>query len=324
MTQPTHIAAADWVARLSGEPGEADWLGFEAWLQAAPGNRGAYDRAAALWLDLDDQAAPLAALIADEDGVPPGQSTRTRRQGPTLWWSAGMSAVAVAAVTIAALNPNRPTQPDLYATAKGERREIILSDGTHVALNTGSSISVRMQRGSREITLAQGEAAFQVVHDASRPFVVHAGDRVMRDVGTDFDVARNDGLITVTVREGMVAVQRSSDDTRSLSLGPGSRLVHREGAAQSTVLAANTDEAFSWRSGRLVYRDRPLADIVADLNRYGEDQIKVDAAAARLRFSGVLTIDNQPAMVARLSALLPVSAARKDGVVTLRELDNSQ
>lgn len=235
-----------------------------------------------------------------------------------------MSAVAVAAVTVAALNPDKPARPDTYATAKGERRDITLSDGTRVALNTASSISVRMQRGSREITLAQGEAAFQVVHDANRPFEVHAGDRVMRDVGTDFDVARNNGLITVTVREGMVAVQRSSDDTRSLSLGPGSRLEHREGAAQSTVLAANTDEAFSWRSGRLVYRDRPLADVVADLNRYGEDQIKVDGAAARLRFSGVLTIDNQPAMVARLSALLPVSAARKDGVLTLRELDSTQ
>jgi transmembrane sensor len=330
MTQATHIAqvilgpdaeaAADWVVRLSGEPAEADWLAFEAWLNAGAARRGAYDRALTLWLELDGQAEPLgAAILADVD-APPSRAPRARSRGPALWWSGAMMSVAAVAVTFAALHPDRPAQPDIYTTAKGERRQIVLSDGTRLALNTGSSLSVRMGRGERRITLAQGEAAFQVVHDANRPFVVEAGDRVLRDLGTDFDVMRANGQITVTVREGMVAVQRTGT-TRSLSLGPGSRLEHREGALDSMITTSNTDDAFAWRVGRLIYRDRPLAEVASDLNRYGEDQVQVAGGAADLRFSGVLTIDNQPAMVQRLTELLPVASTRKDGVIVLRELN---
>lgn len=315
MTDTTDIAAADWAARLSGEPSEADWLGFETWLQAAPGNRSAYDRALALSLELDRQAGPLAqALFA----LPPAR--RTRVASPLLL-SAGLTALA-AAVTVVILNPIMATKPLVYSTAAGERRQIVLADGTRVFLNTGTTLSVRLDRGSRELELAGGEAAFQVTHDATRPFVVHVGDRVVRDVGTDFDIAYGAGAIRVTVREGMVSFARSKDDLRSVSLGPGSRLEHREGVLGSTVTVADTDEAFAWRSGRLIYRDRPLSEVVADLNRYGKDQIEAVGPAAGLRFNGVLAINNQSAMVARLCALLPVSASREDGVIKLREINS--
>ena len=321
MTEATDIAAADWVARLSGEPGEADWLGFEAWLQAAPGHRGAYDAALALWLELDRQVEPLAESLSSPSRSAPAAQ---RRGAAPLWWGVGMSALAAVAVTVAALNPIKAAQSVVYSTAKGERRQITLADGTRAWLNTGATLSVRLDKGSREITLAQGEAAFQVTHDAARPFLVHVGDRVVRDVGTDFDVSLGAGIIVVTVREGMVAFARSLDDPRSVSLSPGSRLEHREDMQGSTVMVADTDEAFAWRSGRLIYRDRPLSEVAADLNRYGEDQVQVIGPAAGLRFTGVLAIDKQSAMVTRLSALLPVSAARDGSVITLREINNAR
>src|SRR5262249_12077708 len=124
---------------------------------------------------------------------------------------------------------------------------------------------------------------------------------------------------------GLVAVTRPGDSQkRTLQLGAGMRLEHREGSVDTMVLVANTDEAFSWRAGRLIYRDRPLAEVAADLNRYGQDQVRVQGPAADLRFTGVLTIDNQPAMVQRLTDLLPVSSTRKDGVITLSELNSTR
>ncbi len=338
MTSTSHIAgsfeaaeamtAADWVARLCGEPAEADWLAFETWLGAAPGNRDAYDKALGLWLALDSQAEALAAALEGEAAPPTarrplrGRPLRTRPRGAALWWSGMAIAAAAVAITFALVNPRPAGQADIYATAKGERRDITLADGTHVALNTGSRLSVRLSRGAREITLAQGEAAFQVTHDPSRPFTVQVGDRVLRDIGTDFDVERAGGVIRVTVREGMVAVHRPGNDPRSLSLGPGSRLEHREGSSESMVLAADTDQAFSWRTGRLIYRNRPLSEVAADLSRYGQDRVAVKGRVADLKFSGVLTIDNQAAMIQRLSQLVPVGARRNDGVVTLSALNS--
>jgi transmembrane sensor len=323
MAQAKHLAAqaltkqaADWVARLSGQPGEADWLAFEAWLGGGDERRAAYDQALRLSLTVDREAVALAGRLAEEPVV--------RRSAPMLWGAGLMTMVAVA-VTFAALHPQPESKATVYATAKGERRDIVLADGTRIALSTDSRLSVIMRPDRRELTLASGEAAFKVVHDPARPFVVHVGDRVLRDIGTEFDAVRRDGLITVAVREGMVAMERPDDSRRRVTLGPGSRAEHREGTQEVMVLAANAEDAFSWRSGRLIYRDRPLAEVVEDLNRYGDNQVKAVGRAATLRFTGVLTIDNQAAMVQRLKSILPVTTtSRKDGVILLSELNSTQ
>lgn len=316
------MSAADWVARLSGEPAEAEWLAFDAWLQSAPGHRAAYDEALALWLALDRQAAPLAAAISDHAIDSPDRLAGRPRTA--LYWGGATGLVAAAAVTFAALHPYRAAAPTIYATDHGQRRAITLADGTRVVLNSASKIFVRLERNRREITLAEGEATFEVTHDPSRPFQVHVGDQILRDIGTEFDVLRSKGEITVTVRQGLVEVRRAKGGQRSLALAAGSRLTHREGADSSTVMPVSADDAFSWRSGRLIYRDRPLSEIAADLNRYGENQIRVDGSAAGLRFSGVLIIDDQSVMVRRLAALLPISQTRQDAVITLRGVDSTR
>lgn len=314
MDKQVQITAADWVARLSGSPDESDWLAFEAWLQAAAGHRAAYDKAMALWLDVDRQAEALAAALSDRGQV--------RARANSAWLGGGMAAVAAVAVTFASLHPFRPA-PTSYVTAHGERRAITLADGTRITLNGGSKISVRLERTRREVTLAQGEAAFEVVHDAGRPFEVQVGDQTLHDLGTEFDVIRSGGLIDVTVRQGLVDV-RPADGRHGVALGPGSRLRHREGAVDSQVMRVSADDVFAWRSGQLIYRGRSLGDVVADLNRYGDQQVRVEGSAADLRFSGVLAIGDQPAMVRRLTALLPLSASRQDGVITLHEVDTTR
>jgi transmembrane sensor len=314
MSEAMQMSAADWVARLSGEPVETDWLDFEAWLQSAPDNRRAYDKAMTLWLDLDRQALPLSAAIAD---LVDSRQPRAARRKPALWWGGAMAGVAAVALTFAALNPYRGVEPTTYATAKGERKAITLADGTKVMLNGASKITVRFERNQRDITLAQGEAAFTVTHDPSRPFQVQAGDQTLRDIGTEFNVLRTGGDIVVTVRQGMVEALSATGDQRPIALGAGSRLQHHEGASASTVTLVSADDAFSWRSGRLIYRDRPLSEIASDLNRYGDSQVRVDGPAAGMRFTGVLVIGDQQAMVRRLSALLPISQTGQDGVIIL-------
>jgi transmembrane sensor len=324
MAQTNHMAgkaqaqaAADWVARLSGEPVEADWLAFEAWLNAAPGHRAAYDRALALSLAIDEQAPMLVDRVA----------VAARRPVPArqTWWGAGVMAAAAVAVTFAALHPPSPPKAQLYATAKGERRDVVLSDGTRVALNADSRLSVMMQRDRRELTLVSGEAAFKVVHDPGRPFVVHLGDRDLRDIGTEFDVSRDNGLIRVTVREGMVAVLRPGGG-RSLSMGPGMDMEHREGSQDTLVMPTDPNDAFAWRSGRLIYRAAPLSRVAADLSRYGAEEVRAEGPAANLKFTGVLSIGDQAEMVRRLTDLAPVAAspAHGDGVIQLSELNSSK
>jgi transmembrane sensor len=285
---------------------EGDWLAFEAWLQSAPGHRGAYDKAMALWLDLDRQAEPLAAAIAN---LVPESVPAARRPTPR-WMGGALMSVAAVAVTFAAFGVNRSASPTVYETAKGEHRAVTLADGTRVTLNGATKIAVRLERNRRDVNLAQGEASFDVVHDAARPFQVN--------------VLRANGDIVVTVRQGMVEAAPTNDGRRTITLGAGSQMQHREGADGAVVTQVAADDAFAWRSGQLIYRNQRLAQIAADLNRYGDVQVRVDGPAADLRFSGVLAIDDQQAMVRRLVALLPISETRHDGVMTLHGVDTAR
>src|SRR5260370_434474 len=80
-----------------------------------------------------------------------------------------------------------------------------------------------LSRSGRRVALADGQAIFDVVHDARRPFVVEAGGRQVRDVGTQFDVRERGGEFTVTVARGRVEVG-SDGSAQPILLGPGQRL----------------------------------------------------------------------------------------------------
>jgi transmembrane sensor len=99
---------------------------------------------------------------------------------------------------------------------------------------------------------------------------------------------------------------------------------HRQGGTTSDVLQATADDAFAWQSGRLVYRNRSLADVAADLNRYYGTPIRTEGAAGAIPFSGVLTMADEPVVINRLAALVPVSANTQDGVIILRVRSNER
>ena len=165
--------------------------------------------------------------------------------------------------------------------------------------------------------MADGQAIFDVVHDARRPFVVEAGDRLVRDVGTQFDVRKRAGDLTVTVARGHVEVGPEGS-TQPVLLGPGQRLeIGTVGPAQLT--AVDPAETFSWRAGRLVYRAQPLAEVVADLNRQFVEQTAIaDPDLGKLPITGVIVLDNPRAVMTRLSLMLPIKAVPSDKGLTLQ------
>ena len=297
--------AAAWIARLQrAEAGEADGVEFDAWLDAEPGNRAAYRQALELWHGFDDSAE----AVLDE------LETRSRRARPVMVlsrrWVVGAGGAAAAAALAAAVLPTLMAGPttQTYQTATGEHRKVTLADGSVLDLNAETRLSVTLARAERRVVLAEGEAIFDVAHDARRPFTVAAAGRVVRVVGTQFDVRHRAGELTVTVAQGRVQVQPQAEDTnaRSFTLNPGQRLaVDRSGAAQ--LAAVDPQETFSWRSGRLVYRDQPLGDVVADLNRQFTDQIEIaDPDLAKIPITGVIVLDDAHSVADRLALMLPV------------------
>ena len=315
--------AAGWIARLQRDDlNETDGLEFDAWLAAFPDNRPAYRRALELWQAFEASAGEVLAQLATPSRAP-GRGVVGRGAGtPTRRWLVGAGGLAVAAGLAAVVLPPMvgkvPTQ--ILSSGRGQRRRFQLADGTSVDLNAESRLRVAFSRSERRVSLDDGEAIFDVVSDHARPFTVAAGDHTVRVLGTQFDVRNRDGDLTVTVARGRVQVRPSLASDRVFVLTPGQRLDIGAGGF-GTVQAVNPQEAFSWRSGRLVYRNQPLAKVVADLNRQFVDQVVIgDPELGAIPITGVIVLDTPQAVMSRLSLMLPVRTVPSErGLLLLRK-----
>ncbi len=312
-------AAEAWVVRLrSPDCGEADWQAFEVWLQDAPDSREAFDDAMSLWLSLD---RPTTGALLRQAGA-----ARTRLRAHPAWIAGALAAGLAAVALLTPMLHSASPQAAVYTTAKGERRSFRLADGTRIDLGGASRLTVKLSASRREVAMGEGEAVFDVVHDARRPFVVTAGDRTIEDVGTEFDVRNRGAQLAVTVGRGEVQVEPANGrGGEPVALTVGQRLRHAQGATASLVDKVAPDEVFAWRDGRLIYRDAPLRAVVEDLNQYFPVTIRIDGRRAEaLRFTGVLTVDGEGATLRRLSLLLPVTSVRDGDAIVLKSRDDGR
>ncbi|MFD2500350.1 FecR family protein [Rhizorhabdus histidinilytica] len=231
-------AALDWVIRLR-DPGFDGWEEFEAWLAADPARAEAYHRLATA--DQDMAGLLAAGLLAAAPPVPaeaPANVVPLRRAGFTRRaWLGGAIAASVAGLVGFGMIER---QPSLYQieTAPGMRRTVTLDDGSRIALNGGTRITLD-RKDARHATLDRGEALFDVVHDEKAPFKVLVGDATLVDVGTSFNVVRDGRVTAVQVAEGAVVYNPDSEAVRLDA-----------GAACARSTAIRTSSSPRWRPTR--------------------------------------------------------------------------
>lgn len=303
-------AAADWHTRLEGASPDGDWDGFTAWLESDPRNRVAFDA-------VDGAASEAVELLSLNRELVVAATPARRMSSRAFLGIAGLAAAVLVAI-VARPDLFSAQEWDTISTPAGERLDVQLADGSSVHLNTNTEISVSLTGRSREVRLARGEALFEVLSDAARPFKVTVGDRDVRVVGTTFNVLRHDGRITVTVEQGKVEV-RAQGHRGNVRLGAGDQYAAREGVAAYQVAKIDPSTAAAWRSGRAVYTNAPLSEVASDLSRYyGRPIVVGDAETGALKFSGILKIEDQMTTLRRLEALLPVVVAENANEVRLQ------
>lgn len=299
MTQRHARAAAEaatWLARLQGDARTPEReAAFREWLRADPAHQQAFERATDIWADLPEIARPRDARRA-----PTGLIARIGGHARAFALAAMLVAL-VATATLLWL-----ARPAAYSTAVGEQKVATLEDGSRIALNTDSSVQVRYRADTRLVVLDRGEAMFEVAHNSARPFLVRAGNRQIRAVGTSFVVRRQGGSVSVTLLHGKVAVTDLDPAARAAPptfLNPGERL---RAAAQgpARIDAQPVEVATAWRRGQAVFANTPLADAVAEMNRYGGPRLVVaDAGLAGLQISGVFATNDTGEFARAVAAL---------------------
>ena len=176
-----------------------------------------------------------------------------------------------------------------FATSVGERRQVVLKDGTKVLLGPTSRVVVaRSDNDDRRLVSLDGIAYFSVVHDPAHPFTVKAGSISIQDVGTAFAVESDDSAGTrVAVDSGSVAIG-AADQKHSVGavLNARDRAVVDPQGVVAVERAVVTEDDLAWIQGRLIFRDAPLVLVGAELYRWYGVRLRVaDSSLANLHLT---------------------------------------
>jgi transmembrane sensor len=299
--------ASEWLAREDRGLTVEERAHMERWLEEASLHKVSYLRLKAAWM----RANRLGALKR-----PPAAS----RESSSRW--IGLSVAAALMVFIggsAWLAWHRTAPPGQeFATGIGRIQAVRLADGTRVELNTNTRLHADVNDASRTVMLDSGEAYFDVVHDAKRPFTVYAGNRRITDIGTKFSVFRNGDDVRVTVREGKVRIEVLNGGGKAVLAEAGHVLVTK-GLETLIITKPQSDivNDLSWRDGMLIFNQQTLAEAAEQFNRYNQRQILVEGPARKIRIGGSFKADNVDVFVLLLHRGFGLSVNEQGGTIVV-------
>lgn len=310
--------AADWAAKSErGRVPETDQQSFQRWLEADERHRGAFMKALSVQIHLakvgraNPHLAP-ASLIR-------GYRFRFRRMVIT-----GAIAASLVLAIVGATLVGTKTVAMTFATPVGAVRVVALPDGSAMTMNTGTKAELAYALLSRNISLSEGEALFDVVKNKLRPFRVTARGTQVRAVGTSFSVKNVAGLpLEVLVREGVVAIETAaSNNTHTTEVRANTRaIIDASGQVRvKTVSDSEILNAMSWRQGYIFLANRTLAEAAKEFARYSPMTIVVrDPAVAKRVVSGLFKATAPLCFAQATAQALHLKVVRDGNTISLVE-----
>lgn len=226
-----------------------------------------------------------------------------------------------------------PSFEQTFATLRGRQLTATLPDaGSTLQLDTATHAQVRFYRDRREVHLTEGQAMFAVKPDAERPFHVWAGGLRISVVGTRFSVRHTSsglgaGQTLVAVEEGRVRVTKASpvgatdqaltpSAATTVELAAGQMVVASDAGHLGPVVGVPASGISPWRDGRISFDKTPLAQAIAEFERYGPTGLVVhDAAVAALPVGGSYHLNQWLRFTESLPQVLPVRLVRRGEVM---------
>ncbi|AFD07662.1 FecR family protein [Solitalea canadensis] len=171
--------------------------------------------------------------------------------------------------------------------------KIVLSDGSIVWLNAGTTFTypVEFSGKNREVTL-DGEAFFEVKHNAQQPFLVKTNGVAVEDLGTSFNIKsyQKDSKVLTTLVSGKAKVVSTTDASQSAMLSPGYQSAYYVSSGQIDVKAVEINPVIAWKEGKFVFEHQRLEDIMNDISRwYGLEIDFANEGLKKLEFNGTIS-----------------------------------
>ncbi len=156
----------------------------------------------------------------------------------------------------------------------GKKFQIILSDGTEVYLNAGTTLKYPIHfinDAERKVYLLNGEAYFDVTTDTIHPFIVSTSKMNIQVLGTEFDVSAypEDATIRTVLVEGLVRLMGNNPTLKnSISvLKPGYKAEWSKNTNNLSISKVDTSIYTGWKNGKLIFKNMKFKNILIKLER---------------------------------------------------------
>lgn len=190
-------------------------------------------------------------------------------------------------------NESGRNEPEIFntlITSRGETYPLVLSDGTKVWLNSASSIRFPVAfKGKKRAVEISGEVYFEVAHNSKIPFLVKVDGMEVQVLGTHFNINAygDEENIKTTLLEGSVKVIGGNEN---VVIKPGEQARLPGLSARSSdrihVQSVNVDDVVSWKNGFFSFRHSGLKDIIKQLSRWYDIEVKYEGNIAKQEFTG--------------------------------------
>lgn len=255
---------------------------------------------------------------------------RRRRVQRLLAW--GVSAAACVALVVALGLRNHATPTSDLSSASGseladagykelqvpagERRELILADGTRLIANSCTRVLYPEKFSGKERRIyANGEVFLEVAKDRSHPFVVESAGFDVRVLGTVFNIRNtSDSTAAVVLVEGSVEIDM--DNNRSLRLKPNDKAELLNGDVTSLTQIDPYDYT-SWTKGLLNLKGMPLSELLHNVSRYYGVDIRCHQSLTDVRIYGKLYLHNNvDTVLESIRVIVPMKITKEgDGIL---------
>lgn len=309
---PIAEAAIDWLVRLdSGSVVPEEQAAFARWLRADPRHEAAWRTIGGLF------EQPLAELRRAEAHLP-GQRRAARlallapaRRKVLRNSAASLLLLALGGYVLNRQQPLAELVADLR-TGTGERRRLELADGSILTLNAQSAVDLQFSGRSRLVLLRRGQLLVEAAAQPERPLIVGTEHGEVHTLGSRFAVRRTDAYSELAVLERSVQVTNTAGQVQRIAAGRAARY----DAAGIAPLAGSAVALAAWSEGVLDVRDRPLAEVVADLRPYTRSYLRISPKAGSLRVFGVFPLDDPGGTLAALAETQPIVVRSFGGLLT--------
>ncbi|WP_084165663.1 FecR family protein [Dyadobacter crusticola] len=250
----------------------------------------------------------------------PGSFRRIRPLYRNRWLTVAASLVGIVLIVTASRLWLSRSAPLEYQTAYGERKHIVLPEGSEVWLNGHSKLRYAPDSlGNREVWL-DGEAQFSVRHTANHnKFVVHMANRLNVEVlGTVFNVVNRHGDVNVVLRSGAVRVVDETRGTPDVILKPNEMISRSRARPLLAKAAVQAQPRLGWKDGAMYLENKPLGEIFDWIRDTYGIHVQCVPELRDETFAGTIPTDSIDSYFTMIEKLYQVKI-RKDGQTYLIE-----